>query len=93
MTRAVPFRLYDFVKFHPQAEGVIQHVGRDTWDLVLIDHTGLWVRGEFPSQEAAEDACRYLKVRVASGWDDVRMARWMNVRDHWGTPDGQRRDL
>ncbi|MEA2521242.1 MAG: hypothetical protein QOI81_888 [Actinomycetota bacterium] len=93
MARAVSSQLYDFAKFHPEAEGVIQHLGRRTWDLVLIDHTGLWVREEFASAESAEEACRRLKLRIVKGWDDIRMARWMNARDHWGTPDGQRRAL
>jgi hypothetical protein len=32
-------------------------------------------------------------VRSQRGWDDPRMARRMNARDHWSTPDGQRRAL
>ena len=93
MTVSLPPGLYEFAKFHLEAEGVIQPVGRQTWDLILIDHTGLWVRGEFPSPGAAQDACRRLKLRCAEGWDDPRMGRWMNARDHWNTPEGQRRAL
>ena len=93
MTTSLPSGLYEYAKFHPEAEGLVQHVGRRTWDLILLDHTGSWVRGEFPSEEAATRACRRLKVRMASGWDDPRMTRWMNARDHWNTPGGQRRAL
>ncbi|MEP7059846.1 MAG: hypothetical protein ABI828_03870 [Actinomycetota bacterium] len=93
MNGPLPSRLYEFAKFHPEAEGVIQHVGRDTWDLLLIDHTGLWIRNEFASAEAATDACRRLKLRFTEGWNDPRMARWMNSRDHWASADGQRRAL
>jgi hypothetical protein len=41
------------VKLRPEVDAVLQHVGRRTWDLVLIDATGLWVRDEFESEEAA----------------------------------------
>lgn len=88
---SVPGPLRDFVKLHPEVEGVIQHVGRETWDLVLIDVTGLWARDVFPSEEAAAEACRALGIRAHAGWEEPRMARRMQRRDHWGTADGQRR--
>ncbi|MEA2580686.1 MAG: hypothetical protein QOE83_1578 [Actinomycetota bacterium] len=93
MTGALPAGLYEFAKFHPEAEGIIQHVGRETWDLILVDHTGVWVRGEFSDAEAARAACDRLKLRIAEGWGDPRMARWMNAKDHWNSPEGQRRAL
>ena len=89
----VPNHLAEFVKLHPQVEGVIQHVGVKTWDLLLIDVTGLWARDEFPSEGAAQAACRALRIPAHQGWDDARLARRMNARDHWNTPDGQRRAL
>jgi hypothetical protein len=79
------------VKLRPEVEGVIQHVGMDTWDLLLIDVTGLWVREEFPSKEAAIQACERLEIRSHDGWNEPRLARRMNARDHWKTSDGQRR--
>jgi len=88
-----PSRLYDFVKLHHEVEGVLQHVGRETWDLLLIDVGGLWEREEFRTREEAEDACRELGVRLHLGWDDPRIARRLNARDHWSTPDGQRRGV
>lgn len=93
MTHPLPPRLYAFAKFHPEAEGIVQHVGRETWDLILVDQTGVWVRGEFSDEEAAHAACARLKLRSADGWTDPRIARWMNTRDHWNTPEGQRRAL
>jgi len=93
MKRRVPGRLYDFAKLHPEAEAVLQHVGRQTWDLVLIDVDGTWVRDVFPSPEAAEAAAAELDVRLHRDGDDPRMARRMNARDHWNTTDGQRRAL
>jgi len=89
----VPYHLGEFVKLHPQVEGVIQHVGRETWDLLLVDVTGLWDRDEFPSSEAAARAGRALGIRVHDGWDDPRIARRMTRRDHWNGPGGQRRAL
>ena len=87
----VAWSLREFVKLRPEVEGVIQHVGLDTWDLLLIDVTGLWVRDEFASEQEAEGACATLGVRAHDGWDEPRLARRMNARDHWNTPDGQRR--
>jgi len=86
-----PSALVEFAKLHPEVEGVIQHVGRETWDLVLVDVSGLWVREEFPSPEAAEAVCERLGVRAHRGWDDPRIGRRMAARDHWATRDGQRR--
>ncbi len=93
MARSAPGRLHDFVKLRPEVEAVFQHVGRETWDLVLVAVDGTWTREELPSAEAAEAACRDLGVRLHRGWDDPRMARRMNARDHWNTPGGQRRAL
>lgn len=91
--RRAPNALRDFAKMRPEVEAVLQHVGRRTWDLVLVDVDGTWVRDEFPSEEAAEAVCRELGVRVHHGWDDARLVRRMSARDHWNTPGGQRRAL
>lgn len=93
MTARAPNGLRDFAKLHREVEGVLQHVGLRTWDLVLVDVDGLWVRDEFVSEEDAEAACRELGIRMHRGWDDPRMARRMNARDHWNRPGGQRRAL
>jgi hypothetical protein len=87
----VPWSLREFVKLRPEVEGVVQHVGRDTWDLLLVDVTGLWVREEFASEREAERACDSLGIPAHDGWDEPRIARRMRARDHWNTPDGQRR--
>ncbi len=81
------------MKLHPEAEAVLQHVGRRTWDLLIVDLDGTWVRDEFDSAEDAETVAAELGVRLHRGWDDPRMARRMNGRDHWGTRGGQRRAL
>jgi hypothetical protein len=92
-TAKVPYHLVGFVKLHPQVEAVIQHVGRATWDLLLVDVTGLWDRDEFASEEAAEAAGAALGIPVHRDWSDARVARRMNARDQWSTSDGQRRAL
>lgn len=89
----MPYHLTEFVKLHRQVEGVIQHVGLATWDLLLIDATGLWDRDVFPTKDAAEEACLRLGIRAHDGWDDLRLVRRMNGRDQWNTHDGQRRAL
>ncbi len=81
------------MKHRPEVEAVLQHVGLRTWDLVLIDLNGNWIRDEFASQETAEECCRDLGVRLSRGWEDPRLARLMNQRDHWNQPGGQRRAL
>ena len=88
-----PNRLRDFVMRHPDVEAVVQHVGLRTWDLLLIDLTGLWIREEVHSEDQAEAVCRDLRIRLNRGWDDPRLARRMAARDHWGRPNGQRRAL
>jgi hypothetical protein len=92
-TTKVPYHLAEFVKLHRQVEGVIQHVGLRSWDLMLVDVTGLWDRDEFPTKEAAEAVCGTLRIPFHEGWDDPRIVRRMNARDHWNSPDGQRRAL
>ena len=91
--RRAPNALREFAKLRPEVEAVLQHVGLRTWDLVLVDATGLWVRDEFESEEAAEATCRELGIRLRRDWDDPRLVRRMSVRNHWTTPDGQRRAL
>lgn len=86
-------RLHDFAKLHQEVEAVLQHIGRETWDLMLIDLEGNWVRDVVPSEEVAESVCRELGVRLHRGWGDPRMARRMNARDHWNRPGGQRRGV
>jgi hypothetical protein len=87
------WRLRRFVSLRPEVEGVLQHVGLRTWDLILVDVDGAWIREVYASPEHAEEACRQLGVRLTRGWDDPRLARRMARRDHWGRPGGQRRAL
>lgn len=75
-------------------EAVIQRIGLNTFDCILVDFQGNWTRAVFPSKEAAEEACRELGIRYHDGWEaEPRLAKRMNRRDHWGDPGGQRRAL
>lgn len=93
MAISIPADLRAFAALRPDVEAVIQRSGLATWDCVLIDPDGNWTRGVFPSKESAEAACEDLEVPAHEGWEDLRMPRRMNRRDHWGEPGGQRRAL
>jgi hypothetical protein len=93
MRTKVPSDLRQFAMVQPEVEAVIQRIGRDTWDLLLIDVDGNWDRGVFESKDQAQAVADALGVRVHDGWDDDRMAKRMNKRDNWNVPGGQKRAL
>lgn len=91
--RTPPGSFREFAQIRPDVEAVIQRCGRNTWDCVLVDVEGNWVRAVFPSREVAEAVCRDLEIPYHDGWNEPRMVKRMNRRDHWGDPGGQRRAL
>ena len=91
MATKMPNDFRRFAQLGEDVEAVIQRCGVNTWDCVLIDVKGNWTRAVFLTKEQAEAACEDLEVRRHDGWDDPRLARRMNRRDHWGKPGGQRR--
>jgi hypothetical protein len=93
MKLKVPPDLRQFVKVQPEVEAVCQRIGRDTWDLLFIDVDGLWTRGVFQSKEECQAVAEHLDVPFHDGWDDDRMVKRMNRRDHWNEPGGQQRAL
>ncbi len=93
MPKRAPNALRDFAKLHREVEAVLQRVGRGTWDLLLVDVEGNWVRDELGGEEEAEAVCAELGLRMHRGWGDPRIVRRMNARDHWNRPGGQRRAL
>ena len=93
MRAKVPHELRQFAMVHPEVEAVLQRCGRDTFDLVLIDVDGNWTRAVFVSKEEAEAAAKQMDIPLHDGWDDDRMAKRMNRRDHWNEPGGQQRAL
>jgi hypothetical protein len=88
-----PREVREFAKLRREVEAVVQRCGRETLDLILIDEAGNWTRTVVASHEEAEAMSRDLGVRLHMGWDDPRLARRLNHRDHWGEPGGQRRAL
>jgi hypothetical protein len=93
MRAKVPSDLRQFAMVRPEVEAVIQRIGLDTWDLLLIDVDGNWDRGVFESKEQAQSVAEALGVPAHDGWDDDRMAKRMNKRDNWNVPGGQKRAL
>ena len=86
-----PARLRRFAMLHPQVEGVLQRCGRETVDLLLVDVDGDWRRAVVASEEDARLMGRDLGVRLHEGWNDPRLARRMDARDHWTAPEEPRR--
>lgn len=86
-----PSALHDFAKLRPGTEGVVQRIGRSSWDLLLVAPDGTWMRDVVAGPEEAAAICAALGIRSVEGWGDPRLGRRMNARDHWSTPDGQRR--
>jgi hypothetical protein len=82
-----------FMAGRGEVDAVIQRIGRDTWDLLLIDAEGNWTREVMASEEECRAAAEELGTTVHSGWDDDALAKRMNRRDHWNEPGGQRRGL
>jgi hypothetical protein len=93
VAKRAPSALTDFAKLHREVEAVLQRVGRGTWDLVLVDVEGDWLRDEVETEEEAEAVCRQLGIRMHRGWGDPRLVRRMNGKDHWNQPGGRRRAL
>jgi hypothetical protein len=92
----LPSDLQEFVAGRDGVDAIVQRIGRDTWDLVLIDGGGNWTRAVFHSDEVCKETAKELGIaddRVHEGWDDESIAKRMTRRDHWNAPGGQRRAL
>ena len=74
-------------------DAVIQRIGLDTWDLLVIDGEGNWTRDVLASEEECKAAAEALGATVHEGWDDEALAKRMSRRDHWNEPGGKRRAL
>jgi len=91
VSEKIPDDVRSFASSHDKVDAVVQRIGRETWDLVLIDGEGNWTRMVTTSKEAAEAAAKELGTELHDGWDADELAKRMNRRDHWNTPGGQRR--
>ena len=89
----VPADLRKSAAGHEGVDAVIQRIGVDTWDLLLIDGDGNWTRAVYLTKEQCQDVAGQLGVTVHDGWDDESIAKRMNRRDNWNEPGGRRRAL
>jgi hypothetical protein len=89
----IPQDVRRFAEQSKDVDAVVQRIGLDTWDLLLIDGEGNWTRVVVESKEQAEAAAGELGLEPHDGWDDETIAKRMNRRDHWNEPGGQKRAL
>jgi hypothetical protein len=91
VSERIPEDVRRFVAGRDGVDAVVQRIGHDTWDLLLIDGDGSWERMVTASKEAAEAAAGELGAEVHDGWDADELAKRMNRRDEWNDPGGRRR--
>jgi hypothetical protein len=73
-------------------EAVVQRIGLETWDLILVDADGAWDRWVFHTQADARTAAEAAGAAVHEGWTD-ELSQRVTHRDEWRTPGGTRRAL
>ncbi len=73
-------------------DAVVQRIGHETWDLILVDADGAWDRWVFSSDAAARAAAEAAGAFVHDGWTD-ELSQRVTRRDEWRTPGGTRRAL
>jgi hypothetical protein len=81
-----------FVTSRAGVDAVVQRIGADTWDLILIDADGAWDRWVFASQEEASAAGEGAGASVHEGWT-AELSQRVTRRDEWRAPGGTRRAL
>jgi hypothetical protein len=81
-----------FVGSHAGVDAVVQRIGLDTWDLILVDAQGAWDRWVFDAEADAHAAAAAAGVAVHEGWTD-ELSQRVTARDEWSTPGGTRRAL
>ena len=80
MSDKIPEDVRRFAGDHSDGvDAVIQRIGLDTWDLLLIAGTGEWTRWVTTSKETAEAAAGALGATVHDGWDARRVALQPNM--------------
>ena len=81
-----------FAQVHGSVDAVVQRIGHETWDLILIDREGAWDRWVFASKDGATTAGEGAGATVHEGWTD-ELSQRVTRRDEWRAPDGTRRAL
>jgi hypothetical protein len=87
----IPEDVRKFMASRSGVDAVVQRIGLDTWDLLLIDAGGDWTRMVTTTKEAAESAAKELGGTLHDGWDADDLAKRMNRHDDWSSPGGHRR--
>ncbi len=92
MSDKIPDDVRRFASQHSDGlDAVVQRIGLDTFDLLLIDGQGNWTRWVTTSKDSAEAAAKELGATVHDGWDADELAKRMNRRDNWNEPGGVKR--
>jgi hypothetical protein len=91
VTTGIPRGLREFAAAGP-CDAVVQRVGLDTVELVLIDAAGDWVPAVFESADRARAVGEALGAAVHDGWTEDLSMR-VGTRDAWSEPQGRRRGL
>jgi hypothetical protein len=81
-----------FAATRSEVDAVVQRIGHDTWDLILIDADGAWDRWVFSSRDEASAAGEAAGASVHDGWTD-ELSQRVTRRDEWRAADGTRRAL
>ena len=91
MSEKIPEDARKFATGRSGVDAVVQRIGLDTWDLLLIDVDGDWTRMVTTTKEAAEASAKELGATPHDGWDADDLAKRMNRHDDWSTPGGPHR--
>jgi hypothetical protein len=92
VSAGIPRDLRGFAEGRSGVEAVIQRIGKDTVELILVDADGEWAPGVFGSDELAQAAAGALGVDVHQGWTE-ELSKRVNDRDAWKAPGAKRRAL
>jgi hypothetical protein len=91
MSERIPDDVRRFATGRGGIDGVVQRIGLDTWDLLLIDAGGDWTRVVTTTKESAEAIAKELGATVHDGWDADELAKRMNRHDDWAAPGSRHR--
>ena len=92
MSRAQAEEARRFAASRSGVDAVIQRIGHETWDLILVDADGAWDRWVLGSEAEARSVAEGAGATVLDGWTD-ELSQRMTRRDEWSAPGGTRRAL
>jgi len=91
VSERIPDDVRKFASGREGVDAVVQRIGLDTWDLLLIDADGGWTRMVTTTRETAEAAAKELGATIHDGWDADELAKRMNRHDDWASSGGRHR--